>query len=248
MKGSLRLSLMEMKLFVRERQAVFWTFVFPIMFLWIFGEMFGSSKVGGMSYIDAYAPAWIGVEILTLGIFTIGTTLATYRHQGVLRRLRATPVSAGGVLTSHLGYALGIYVLSVAVIVVFGRLSFHLSMPAHPLSVVVSIVLGLFALLPFGLFLSSTMKNPRTAAGVGTVVFNIMIFLSGSSFPMQMMPHFLRNVAHALPLYYVINLLQNTWNFTSIGQHMLDVYVLLGIGVVSAVLAGVLFRWTEDAA
>ncbi|MCY0869519.1 MAG: ABC transporter permease, partial [Firmicutes bacterium] len=92
------------------------------------------------------------------------------------------------------------------------------------------------------------MKNPRAAAGLGTVVFNVMVFLSGASFPIQMMPPFLRNVAHALPLYYAINLLQETWNFTPLGQHMLDVYVLIGFGAVSALLAAVLFRWTEDPA
>ena len=49
-----RLASMEVKLFFREKQAVFWTFLFPVLMIWLFGVMFGKEKIAGMSYSDAY--------------------------------------------------------------------------------------------------------------------------------------------------------------------------------------------------
>jgi len=78
-----KLSVMETKLFFREKMAVFWTFLFPVLMIWLFGVMFGGATIGGMTYSNAYIPSWIAVNILTTAFFGIGTVMANYREKGI---------------------------------------------------------------------------------------------------------------------------------------------------------------------
>lgn len=241
-----RLAWMEIKLFFRERQAMFWTFLFPVLMIWLFGEMFGKEKIGGMSFSDAYVPSWIAVNLLTTSLFTIGTTLSSYRQTGVLRRLQATPLKSWVILASHMAYGLLVFVVSALVIVGFGAAAFQLDMPKYPGSTIIALALSVLALFPFGLFMASLAKNVRAAAAISSVLLNLMLFLSGATFPLQLMPSFIQHVAKILPLYYVIDLLRQTWNFSSLWKNQLDVIVLAGMFVVFTVLATRFFRWNTD--
>lgn len=243
MNHILRLTLMESKLFLREKQAVFWTFLFPILMIWLFGAMFGNQKIGNMSYSDAYIPSWIAINILTTSLFTIGTVLTEYREAGILRRYQATPLRSWKVLFAHILYGTFILILSVIIIVLFGRFVYSLDFPKYMGSTIIAFLLSIFAIFPFGLFATSLAKNSRTSAAISSVILNLMLFLSGATFPLEMMPAFLQGVAKFLPLYYVIDLLRQTWNFTSIADQMKDVWVLLGIGVVSTLLSVRFFNW-----
>ena len=243
MNHILRLTFMESKLFLREKQAVFWTFLFPILMIWLFGAMFGNQKIGQMSYSNAYIPSWIAINMLTTALFTIGTVLTEYREQGILRRYQATPIRPGKVITAHILYGTLIFIVSAAIIFIFGRLAYNLDNPKYLGSTLLAFLLSIFAIFPFGLFLTSLGKNSRTAAAISSVVLNLMLFLSGATFPLEMMPQFLQGVAKFLPLYYVIDLMRQTWNFSPITDQLTDVWVLLGIGVVSTVLAVRFFNW-----
>ena len=58
--------------------------------------------LGGLSYFDVYVPVLIALIIATLAFFSLPTPLATYREQGILRRLSTTPVPPTRVLGAQL--------------------------------------------------------------------------------------------------------------------------------------------------
>jgi len=239
-----KLSMMETKLFFREKMAVFWTFLFPILMIWLFGAMFGNSKIAGMSYSNAYIPSWIAVNMMTTAFFGLGMVLSSYREKGILRRYQVTTIRPWMVLTAQTVQGTVIFAISVAIIVIFGALKFDLSAPKYFWSTVLAMILSLIAFFPFGLFLNSLAKNVRTASAISSLALNLMIFLSGATFPIQMMPKFLKIVAHILPLYYVIDLTRNTWNKSPIWNNGIDVAVLAGVAIVSLFLSSRFFRWS----
>ncbi len=102
------------------------------------------------------------------------------------------------------------------------------------------------------LSISSTRSVPYDSAGTlgidGSKLFllKLMLFLSGATFPLEMMPGFIQHIAKVLPLYYVIDLLRQTWNFSPIWKHGLDVAVLAGMFVVFTGLSARFFRWSAD--
>ena len=239
------LSKMELRLFFREKQAVFWTFAYPLTMLGLFGVMFGQKSFGAQ-YSDLYVPSWIGVNSLSISLFTIGTVLTSYRERDILKRYQATPASAVTVLGAQFIPGVIILLFSGFLMVLEGKLFFHLSMPKSLGFFLLFLALSVFALFPFGLLLSSLVKNTRTAAALSSVVLNLMLLFSGATFPLTMFPHFLQQVAKILPLYYVIKLLQDAWNQRILSSVTVDVIVLLGIGILCSALSAKFFKWQAE--
>jgi ABC-2 type transport system permease protein len=100
------------------------------------------------------------------------------------------------------------------------------------------------AFFPFALFITSLAKNTNTAAAISSVSLNLMLFLSGATFPLEMMPKVLQYVSKILPLYYVIDLLRASWNTGPIWENKTSAFVLIGIAIVSVILATKFFRWS----
>jgi hypothetical protein len=73
------LTILETKMFFREKMQVFWTFLFPVLMIWLFGSMFGGQDYGDMTFASYFVPSWIGVNIVTTAFFTLGTVLTGYR-------------------------------------------------------------------------------------------------------------------------------------------------------------------------
>jgi ABC-2 type transport system permease protein len=238
-----KLTVLETKMFFRDKLSVFWTFLFPILMIWIFGVMFGDQIEGPLTFSEIFVPAWIGVNIVTTSFFTLGTVLANYRENGVLRRYKATPLQPWKILFAHTVQGTVIFSISAILLVVFGMLMFDLSLPKHPGSVLVALLISIIAFFPFALFITSLAKNTQAAAAISSLFLNLMLFLSGATFPMELMPTVLQYVGKVLPLYYVIDLLRDTWNHAHIWEKGLDVGVLLGISVISTLLASRYFRW-----
>ena len=89
MRGLYKLSVVEMKLFLREPMAAFFTLVFPLMMLFLFGSIYGNKPspfFGGFGSVDISVPAYTAMIIATSGLMGITIVLATYREQGILRR------------------------------------------------------------------------------------------------------------------------------------------------------------------
>jgi ABC-2 type transport system permease protein len=94
----LKMTWMEAKLFLREPVSAFFTLVFPLIMLFIFGFMYNNVPPppgsAGQGTIDALIPALTAMVIGITGLMAVTMTMTTYRENGVLRRLRTTPVSA----------------------------------------------------------------------------------------------------------------------------------------------------------
>lgn len=238
-----RLTVLETKMFFRDKLSVFWTFLFPVLMIWIFGAMFGDQMMGPFSFSELYVPSWIGVNIVTTAFFTLGTVLAGYRENDVLRRYKATPLQPWKILFAHTVQGTVIFGISAILLVIFGMLMFDLSLPKYPGSVLLSLLVSIIAFFPFALFITSLAKNTQSAAAISSLFLNLMLFLSGATFPLEMMPEILQFIGKLLPLYYVIELLRETWNSSTIWENPLEVGVLLGIAAVSIFLSARFFRW-----
>ncbi|MFD1019627.1 ABC transporter permease [Thalassobacillus hwangdonensis] len=241
-----KLASLETKMFFRDRLSVFWTFLFPVLMIWLFGSMFaGNDMGGGLSYAQLFIPAWIGVNIVTTAFFTLGTVLAAYRETGVLRRYQSTPVQPWKILVAHTVQGTVIFAISAVLLMVFGMLMYDLTLPEYIGSTLLALIVSILAFFPFALLMTSLAKNTQAAAAISSLFLNLMLFLSGATFPLEMMPTVLQYVAKILPLYYVIQLMRGTWSEAPITEYGLEVGVLLAIAVVSIVLASRFFRWSD---
>ena len=152
---------------------------------------------------------------------------------GVVERRQTLPVLAN----------LLVVVLGMALLLVVGRLLYHLHMPKMPVSLIVAFLLSAFAFFCFGYLIAAVSPTSRVAQVIGNLVFFPMLFLSGSAMPMTTLPPFLQTIGKALPMTYVVNLLQGFWIGKGWGQMGVEVAVIVGTGVVALLVAMKGFRW-----
>jgi ABC-2 type transport system permease protein len=246
MKSLLKMTWMEAKLFLREPAAAFFTLVFPLMMLALFGVIYGSQPPPGSSVqgaIQALIPAFAAMTIGIAGLMSTTVTLATYREHGILRRLRTTPVNPLAVMTAQVLVVFSMTGLGVLLLIIAGKLIFHVSAPGNIFSIAVGFILSSLSFFGIGFILAGTMPTARTAQIVALVLMYPMLILSGAAWPRELMPAAVQKVAAFFPLTYVVNLLRGVWGGEIWGEHLLDVGVLVGMLLLGVFISVKTFRW-----
>lgn len=246
MKSLMKMTWMEAKLFLREPVGAFFTLVFPLMMLFLFGSIYGNEPTpmfGGHGTIDISIPAYTAMIIATTGLMAITITMATYRENGVLRRLRTTPVSPLVVLAAQVIVVFAMTSLGMLLLVAAGKLVYHVHFEGSVLSVLAGFILSCLSFFGIGFILASLMPTARTAQVVGMVLLYPMLFLSGAGFPRELLPEGIRKISMFLPLTYVVNLLRGLWSGEAWSLHITNVVVLTAILVVGVLISVRTFRW-----
>ena len=246
MRALLKLSWVECKLFFREPIGAFFTLLFPLMLLFLFGSIYGNAPtplLGGQGTIDVSVPAYTAMIIATTGLLSLSISVASYRERGILRRLRVTPVRPHAILVAQAVVLFLMTTLGMALLIVAGRFVYGLRFQGQALSVAGGFVLSCLSFFALGFVLAGLLPTARTAQIVVMVFFYPMIFLSGAGLPRELMPQTVQRVAEFLPLTYVVNLLRGLWVGESWATHSRDVLVLAGMLGVCAVVSTLTFRW-----
>ena len=151
---------------------------FPLATVLVLAGVFGQGpdpEFGGVAPSDHYLAGYIGVVLAALGLITIPVHLATQRELGVLRRFRASGVSAGVLVASEIALGVVLGTVAVAVVLAGGAAVYGLQMPVDPLGVVGWYVAGLVCFIAIGVALGSLVptgslgdrpRQPRLRADV----------------------------------------------------------------------------------
>jgi ABC-2 type transport system permease protein len=237
---------METKLFLREPVGAFFTLVFPLMMLFLFGSIYGntpSEYFNGRGTVDISVPAYTAMIIATTGLVGLTITMAAYRENGVLRRLRTTPISPLVVLVAQVIVLFMMTVLGMLLLIIAGKLVYHLHFEGNALSVLAGFVLSSLSFFALGFVLAGLMPTARTAQVVGMVILYPMLFLSGAGFPRELLPEAIKKIANYLPLTYVVSLLRGLWVGEPWKGHLTDVLVLVAVLVAGVLISIKTFRW-----
>jgi ABC-2 type transport system permease protein len=246
MRSLLKMTWMEAKLFLREPIGAFFTLAFPLMMLFLFGSIYGNKPevmFGGYGTIDISIPAYTAMIIATTGLLGLTITMSAYRENGILRRLRTTPISPLAVLAAQVIVLLLMTTFGMILLIIAGKLVYHMRFEGNVLSVLAGFILCSLSFFALGFVLAGLMPTARTAQVVGMVLLYPMLFLSGAGFPRELLPETIKKVSAFLPLTYVVNLLRGLWIGEAWGRHLLDVTVLVGILVLGVVISIFTFRW-----
>ena len=112
--------------FWRNPQSAFFTFIFPVVIITVFGALFGGASQGsyfyGLSALQYYVPTIAAVSVLGSCYSQLAIVLAMRRHEGILKRVRATPLPAWAYFTGLLAHCLMVSVVDIALITGIGRL------------------------------------------------------------------------------------------------------------------------------
>jgi ABC-2 type transport system permease protein len=246
MKSLSTMTWMEAKLFLRDPASAFFTLVFPLIYLFMYGLISGNQPTpmyADRGMIDAAIPSLTAVIISMAGLMSTTITLATYREKGILRRLQTTPVRPLVVLGAQVIVVFAMTCLGMFLLVAAGKLVYHVRFEGNVFSFLAGFVLSSLSFFGIGFLLAGTLPTVRSAWAVAMVLLYPMLFLSGAFFSVDLLPEIARKVSACMPLTYVVNLLQGLWIGESWGSHLLDVGVLVGMLAAGVFISVKLFRW-----
>ena len=253
LKGLWKLSWIETKVFVREPMGVVGSLVVPVIIFLIFGRIFGADVRGAdqlAATLGSSATATpFNITILASLLIAVGSVqsliaiIAIYREGGILKRLRATPLSPVTIFGAHVMVKLLFTVASLTLLVLAGRRVFPGAMEVNLLSFTAALLLGTLSILTLGFVLASLVPTARFAQPLGAVMLYPMVALSGLFLPVAAFPAWLRGVAYLLPTTHAVALLQGVWDGSGWAAHWGDAAMLLVLGAACSALSSKVFRW-----
>lgn len=234
----------EARLMLREPLLLFFGLAFPTLLLIILGLVPALSEpapqFGGIRFIDYFAPSIIVLTLAMIALQGMANVLATYREQGVLRRLSVTPVSPAVVLIAQLIVNVVIAVTSTVLVVVVGRLAFDVPLPQHLLGFVAAFLVGITALYGIGMVIAAVSPTARVAQGLATMVYLVVIFFGGVMLPRFLLPDVIVRLGAYVPP--GVQPLLDAW-MGAAPPEGLHLFIMAGIAVVASAAAARLFRW-----
>ncbi len=240
-----KLTLIDIKLFLRNTIATFFTFAFPLLMLALFGGIYGNQPApifGGYGAMDITVPGYIAALIIgTTAFISLPLDLAFQRQLGVLRRMRATPLHPAAVLGSKTVTNLLVTLVGVALLVAAGAAFWKATLPASWLSVLLGILLSCLCLFSLGFALASLVRSANAVRAVSFSIFYPMMFFSGGTIPGQFLPPAVQDIAKFMPMTYTVNLVRDLW--FGKGWDLTAVAVLAGFTLAGILLSVRFFRW-----
>jgi ABC-2 type transport system permease protein len=245
LNGLLKLSWIETKVFLREPLGVIGSLAGPVIVF----VLVGRSMRSGPRDAASLAQLPFNITILSALLIALGAVqsliaiMAIYREGGILKRLRATPLSPVAILGAHVLVKLAFTLASLVLLILAGKRILPGALPVNVVSFTAAVLLSTLSILSLGFLLASLVRSARFAQPVGALIFYPMLALSGLFIPVERLPTALRTVAVVLPTTHAVSLMQGVWDGAGWGAQWVSVGALLITFAVCISLSARWFRW-----
>jgi ABC-2 type transport system permease protein len=248
---------LEVRLFVRDRSQVIFSFAYPILMLLIFASVFRHDTVaGGVTYTQYFLSGIAATGIMLSSFQSLGIRIAVEREQGELARLQALATPAVSYFLGKAAQVVVITALQLVVLLVVARYAFDVAMPSdagHWITFAWVAVLGALAGTVLGIAVSLLPRSGKSADTVIAPIAIVLQFFSGVFFVYSRLPPWMRDVAAVFPLKWLTQGMRSAFlpdaaKRAEVGgswQHgwtaaVLTVWIVLGV-----VVCARSFRWRE---
>jgi ABC-2 type transport system permease protein len=233
----------EQLIFWRSREAAIFVFLLPVLLYVMLGSII-DGDVEGHSAASYLSVGMIGYGVANTAFGGLAIFLVLRRENGVLKRIRGTPLPAATYLAAVLVSMLVVFALQAAALMALGVLAFDAETPTRPVGVVLALALAAAAFAAVGLAAAAVIRSSEGASPIVNIVILPMAFLSGSFGDPDEYPAALRAVGDALPLKHAIELVQATYlDDASVWDRPRALLVLAAWTVGCVALAWRLFGW-----
>jgi|ERR1035438_4830374 ABC-2 type transport system permease protein len=247
LRGLLKLTWIEIKVFMREPLGAFGTIGVPVLLYVVLGRIV-SSKPASPSFAASgfsvvHLPVLVSLLISINTVLSLVTIISIYRESGILKRLRATPLRPHTILAAHVIVKLLLTAATLALMFLAGKRYFTPGVHVPWFSFTIALLISTWSILSIGFVIASLVPTARFAQPIGAVILYPMIAFSGLFVHISDLPPVLRAVARVLPLTYAVRLLEGIWNGDEWFAHLSDVAALTGLFLLFTALSAKVFRW-----
>ncbi len=235
---------------VRNRQSMFFSVIMPILFLVIFVATFGNNTetINGheIKLSTFYVPSLAAMGIISATFVSLGISATIQRESGVLKRRRATPISAMMIIIGRCTAAVCLAILIVVLLVAIGKIAYGVRVPISTMpALIVTVMLGSVCFCSLGYVVASLVASADSAPAVIQSIILPLYFFSGVFIPDSSLPMILKNIANFFPVSHLAKALLATFDpsTTGSGFSWIDLAVLAAWGAAGLILAMRRFSW-----
>ncbi|MCX8095166.1 MAG: ABC transporter permease [Caldisericia bacterium] len=255
MKTLYELIKVDFKLLLREFIVVFFAIIFPVAIVLMMGGIYGNKPTpyfGGFGSVDVLVPSYLGVILAVNGIMSLPLTLVEYRDKKILKRYMATPLKPIYIIISQIVVNFILTLIGFILLYLVAKIVFDLKFYGNVFIFSLSFVLSTLSLFSIGFIIASLISNPRTASTFAYIIYFPMLFLSGSTIPIENFPKFMLTLSKFFPLTYIVDLFKRTWLKSDISWVKLnlnlkiDLIVIILMMVICFIISILTFKWYYD--
>jgi ABC-2 type transport system permease protein len=234
----------QQRLYWRSREAAFFTFLLPIIFLVLLGSVYGDDEIDGISGSTYLLAGLLGYAVVATAFAGLAITLVLRRESGVLKRVRGTPLPTGVYLAAVIVSTLVVLALAAVAMILIGHFLLDAAWPEAPFALAVVLLLGAVVFAALGLALTGAVRSAEGASAIVNAIYLPLVFISGVFFSVDAMPAFLRAIADVSPLTYLLELVRDLFiEGGSLADAGADLAVLAAWGIAGVLVALRVFRW-----
>jgi ABC-2 type transport system permease protein len=245
LRGFWKLTWLETKIFIREPMGFVGTLVMPVVLFIILGRALGVGKPVAAPDVDVpFNVAILAAVLIAISaVQSLVAIISIYREGGILKRLRATPLSPVTIMGAQVAVKLVFTVISLSLLMLAGRRFFPGVMRVNVFSFTLAVILSTFSILSLGFVIASLVPTARFAQPISAAVLYPMLALSGLFFPVDRLPRGFKALANLFPTTHAVALLGGVWDGSGWGAHWVNVAVLLLLFAAYTALSTRVFRW-----
>ena len=195
--------ILEIKQFMRQRESVVFTLLFPILLLLIFGAVFKDEIAPDVTFSQYFVAGMIASGLVNTGFQQLAITIPMERDDGTLKRLRGTPAPTASYFIGKIILVFVSMIVQVALLLAFGVALYGINLPSTPerwLTFIWVMLLGIASSTILGIAFSVIPKSGRGASAVVSPIVIILQFFSGVFFVFTQLPMWMQNFAAFFPL------------------------------------------------
>jgi len=244
MKTYKALIALDLKLALRQRSVIFFNYMFPLIFFFIFAQAFHAERGSAMTIVIAMV---IIIGILGNGLFGAGIRAVQEREANILRRYKVTPIGPLPLLVAATVTGWIVFMPYVFLMFALAHFIYGMPWPATMGSILIFVTVGIVGFRAIGMILASVANSMQESQILVQLVYLPMLFLSGATFPLSMFPPWLLVVTQFLPATYLVTgvqamLLRNE----GLSANLQPVGALILTTAVGLFIAYKLFRWEKE--
>jgi ABC-2 type transport system permease protein len=240
----------DQKTFWRDPASVFFTVLLPLIFLFIFATIFGNERIdelGGIKTSTYYVPAIITLAVISATMVSPTISLTQDRENGVLKRVRGTPLPSWVFIAGRVGNAVVISVLMAVLVTLIGRIVYGVAIPDTTLpALLLTLLIGAAAFNCMGIALTAAIPSQDAAPAVTNAVALPLYFISGIFIPESEIPDGVLHFADLFPFRHFFVAFFDAFDpsTTGTGIELGNLAVVAAWGAVGLLIAARWFRWT----
>jgi ABC-2 type transport system permease protein len=238
----------DQKVFWRNRASVFFTAIFPLMFLLLLATISKNAQIEGLDVNGAtyYVPAIVALAVIAATTVKLAMNLSSEREAGMLKRVRGTPLPPSVFVAGRVGNSLVISLIMLVLVSAIGAIFYGVAIPTETLpAVLVTLAVGAVSFSCLGFALAAAIPSEDAAPAVTNAIVFPLYFLSGIFVPEDEVPNGVLHVADFFPVRHFFQALFTAWdpNTTGSGLELGHLAIVAAWGVVGLALALRFFRW-----